>query len=508
MEDILIGTTDRTILVFIPDPASTTGQGKTGLTHASFTVSVTRVETDNDVVVTDVTSSLTTLSALTDAHADWGVKEVSSTLAPGLYRLDVADSVFASGAWTAVVNVMITSGTAAATPKAFRLVARNDLNGVNLGLTALPSVAPGLENGLPVLDGAFTVMATLANVEHGGGAATLQLSNVAFSTLACGPVTLGTTQITASDTDETALTVTGNGAGRGVLFVGGNAGATGFRAEGGTSGKAVEFIGEGIGNGLVVQGGATGDAVQLLGGATSGHGLRVITVDGHGFHLSAVGSGRYAIRAQGTAGDFFSVAANADIAARIDAAITTRMATFSLPTNFSSLGINASGHVERVVLTDTVTTLTGHTPQSGDAYGVVNSGTHGNAALKTLIDVIDGIVDSILVATGDIYHAKIGLTIDEANSQDEWTVAWFKNGVRLTSGVTSPAITVIKRADGTNLINAASMNEVGSTESFKYDATTTARITAGEAVVVLVTATIDAGTRTWLDIVSRDSAGA
>ena len=97
MESILIGVTDRTILVFIPDPASTDGSGKTGLTHADFTVSYTRVETDNDVVVTDVTSSLSTLTNLTDAHADWGVKEVSSTLAPGLYRLDIADAVFASG---------------------------------------------------------------------------------------------------------------------------------------------------------------------------------------------------------------------------------------------------------------------------------------------------------------------------------------------------------------------------------------------------------------------------
>lgn len=31
----------------------------------------------------------------------------------------------------------------------------------------------------------------------------------------------------------------------------------------------------------------------------------------------------------------------------------------------------------------TVTTLTGHTPQTGDAYAIVNSGTHGNAAINT-----------------------------------------------------------------------------------------------------------------------------
>lgn len=137
MEPILIGTTDRTILVFIPDPASTTGAGKTGLNAAALTCTYTRVETDNDVVHNDVTSSLNDLSALTDAHNDWGVKEVNSTLSKGLYRLDLADAVFASGAWYAVVQVTITSGTAAATPKAFQLVAYNPLDAAALGLTNL-----------------------------------------------------------------------------------------------------------------------------------------------------------------------------------------------------------------------------------------------------------------------------------------------------------------------------------------------------------------------------------
>lgn len=122
MEEILLGTTDRTILVFIADPAQTDGSGKTGLNAAALTVSYTRVETDNDVVVTDVTSSLSDLTALTDAHTDWGVKEVSSTLAPGLYRLDIADAVFAAGAWYAAVYVCITTSLAAPAPKVFKLV--------------------------------------------------------------------------------------------------------------------------------------------------------------------------------------------------------------------------------------------------------------------------------------------------------------------------------------------------------------------------------------------------
>jgi hypothetical protein len=167
VEDILIGSTDRTIPIFIPDPASTTGAGKTGLAAAAVTVTYTRYETDNDVVHTDVTSSVNDLSALTDAHNDWGWKEVSSTLSKGQYRLDIADAVFASGAWYAVVQVTITSGTAAATPKQFRLVARNDLDGVRLGLTALPNAAPDAAGGLPISDaGGLDLDAKLANTHE------------------------------------------------------------------------------------------------------------------------------------------------------------------------------------------------------------------------------------------------------------------------------------------------------------------------------------------------------
>lgn len=147
MEEMLISVTDRTIPIFIPDPASTTGQGKTGLVAANLTAGYTRYETDNDVIHTDGTSSLNNLANLTAAHNDWGWLEVSSTLAPGEYRFDLPDAVFASGAWYCTVYVMITSGTAAATVKAFRLVAVNALDGVRQGMTALPNAVPGEAGG-------------------------------------------------------------------------------------------------------------------------------------------------------------------------------------------------------------------------------------------------------------------------------------------------------------------------------------------------------------------------
>lgn len=55
----------------------------------------------------------------------------------------------------------------------------------------------------------------------------------------------------------------------------------------------------------------------------------------------------------------------------------------------------------RTITGGTITTYTGNTPQTGDAYAIVNSGTHGNAALKTIVDSIlaDTGTDGVVLAT-------------------------------------------------------------------------------------------------------------
>ncbi len=108
-------------------------------------------------------------------------------------------------------------------------------------------------------------------------------------------------------------------------------------------------------------------------------------------------------------------------------------------------------------------------------------------------------------AAGDLYTADVEFTRDQANTQDEYTVSWFKNGVRVTSSITSPTIQVIKRADGGNLVAGTSMTQIGGTGSYKYDSTGAARQTVGEAVLVVVTASIDGSTRSFSSLVGRDS---
>lgn len=105
----------------------------------------------------------------------------------------------------------------------------------------------------------------------------------------------------------------------------------------------------------------------------------------------------------------------------------------------------------------------------------------------------------------DIYHADIQLDIDTTNSKDEYTIIWYKNGIRQTSGITSPTIQVVKRSDGTDLIASTAMTQIASTGLYKYDATTTARQTAGESYIVIVTASINSATREWSRVLGRDS---
>lgn len=127
---------------------------------------------------------------------------------------------------------------------------------------------------------------------------------------------------------------------------------------------------------------------------------------------------------------------------------------------------------------------------------------------KTISSALFGVSGGYEVPIGEenaLYTADINLTIDATNTQDEYTVTFFKNGTRITSGVTSPTIQVVKRSDGTDLIASTSLTEIGSTESFKYNATSTSRQTAGEAYLVLIAGTISGSSRTFSKLLGRDS---
>jgi len=127
-QEVKIGQQDYTVLVVIRDTA---GAPKTALAYnsAGLDVCYTRVETDNDVVLGDGAPATQTL---TGSHTDWGFVLVDDTKAPGLYRLDIADEVFATGAWSAVVSIIGTGLTP--THLEFVLVPEAPYTGVNVSM--------------------------------------------------------------------------------------------------------------------------------------------------------------------------------------------------------------------------------------------------------------------------------------------------------------------------------------------------------------------------------------
>lgn len=146
--------------------------------------------------------------------------------------------------------------------------------------------------------------------------------------------------------------------------------------------------------------------------------------------------------------------------------------------------------------------------------------TNAEMEARTLVaaNYFDPATDTVTVGTNndktgyalttayDVYHADVKLNVDESNTTDEYTITWFKNGVRVTSGITSPTLQVIKRSDGTDLIASTTPTQIASTGSYKHDATTTARLTAGEDALAIVGATIDGSARTFATLIGRDSA--
>ena len=162
--EIKIGTTDYTALILVRDTA---GAAKTGLTNASagLDVSYIRVETDNDVTVTAGAPVALATPALTDPHLDWGFLEVDAINHPGIYRLDIADGVFASGAWASVVTLIGTGLDP--THIEFVLIAVDKLDTVRMGLTALPNAAADGVGGLPISDaGGLDLDTKLANTNE------------------------------------------------------------------------------------------------------------------------------------------------------------------------------------------------------------------------------------------------------------------------------------------------------------------------------------------------------
>lgn len=102
----------------------------------------------------------------------------------------------------------------------------------------------------------------------------------------------------------------------------------------------------------------------------------------------------------------------------------------------------------------------------------------------------------------DLYHAEIDHTQD--GGVDEYTLSWYRNGVRLEEGISEPDLDVVKRDDGdSKFAEPRQVSEISDTGNFKLDVDDET-LSNGEAAIVKATASINGKTRTFTKLVSRD----
>lgn len=158
---IRAGATDQTLDIFIQNSSSTTGAGLTGLAYnsASLTCYYRKGATGSATALTLATQTVG------GAHSDGGFVEIDATNMPGMYRLDLSDTIVAAAG---SVTLMLKGATNMA-PVAIELqvVSFNPEDGVRLGLTALPNAAADAAGGLPISDaGGLDLDAKLANTNE------------------------------------------------------------------------------------------------------------------------------------------------------------------------------------------------------------------------------------------------------------------------------------------------------------------------------------------------------
>lgn len=152
-ESVKAGTTSVSLMVKIV--VESTGAGVTGLAAADVNASYWR-QGGSRVAITEAD-----LSAITDAWSAGGWFEVDATNMPGIYRLDVPDAAFATGAdWVVVTVVESGSQTFIA----------------QIALPTLATLADSLLDTIIESEGSYTVqqalsvmLSALAGVSSTGG---------------------------------------------------------------------------------------------------------------------------------------------------------------------------------------------------------------------------------------------------------------------------------------------------------------------------------------------------
>ena len=132
MTDIFKGATSNSVFIELVD--STTGLPKTGIVHTDVTGSYVRTRSAR------VAITMATLASASAAYSSGGFILIDDTNQPGVYRIDVPDAAFVTGAVAVVVTVKATGCRTVS--RLFSLVE------INNQVAYAPNAVAGAANGL------------------------------------------------------------------------------------------------------------------------------------------------------------------------------------------------------------------------------------------------------------------------------------------------------------------------------------------------------------------------
>lgn len=486
------GVTSVILRVKLLDSASTTGAGKTGLTSASGGLVISTIS-DVEAAATAYSGSniegiatLGTFAAPTSGKVRF--KEVDATNHPGVYEIQIADARYAVSNATSIIVTVQATGVVAVDAEIDLKAAVDTTTNLTNAPTAGDLTAT-MKTSVTTAATAATPTVTAGTVSDKTGYALTSGERTSIAAAVWNALTSGFTVI--GSIGESLVTVASNVSTLISRIVGTL--ATGTHNP--QSGDAYARLGSPAGASIAA------DIADLPTNSEFTSALGSLETHGDSTWATAVGFSTH------SAGDVWTVATRVltantnlsiptagDIRAAVGLAaanLDTQLGTKATQTSVDDLPTNA----ELATALSGVATAAAQTTAQNDLD--ILTGADG-ANLKT-----GAIAAATFAADTNVYQARIAYTRDDASAVDEWTVRWFKNGAPVTSGITSPTLTVMNRA-GSAIISAQAMTEI-SGGVLKYDASGGARVPAGDQGIATVSATIDGSVRTGAEVVSRDT---
>lgn len=390
---ILAGATSQSVNIFIRDSSSTTGAGLAGLVFNTSSLIAYYTFAGANATATAIT--LATLAAVNSAYSSGGFKEIDATNMKGLYRLDIPNAALATSKGRSVVIMLSGATNMAPLPLEIELTGWDNQDAVHGGLSALPNTAVTTNASLltsgtgtdqvSVSAGKILLQATQSGVTIPTvTTVTNQLTGAAVATAIWQDTTAGDFT-TASSIGKSLYTsgVVPGGSG-GILISGSNAGTTTLAALT-VTGATTHTGGMIINAGATITGSANGVGLTIAGGGTSGAGLVVNSTSGDAVQLTP------------TAGHGINIAANGTSKHGIFATGGTAGTSDGIKAAAGSGGVDIRGNItgNLVGTVSTLTTYTGNTPQTGDAFARLGA----PAGASTAADIAAAKVDTAAIKT-------------------------------------------------------------------------------------------------------------